>query len=100
MQQRTPEAPPRRIPMGNHEADTVVWASETRLRVVTSQMPAVLWTTDADLVITSGTGAGQKALGVSPDHFTGTSLFDGRNLVDHDSTIADNSPPSLLGQFR
>lgn len=49
--------------------------SETRLRVIASQMPAVLWTTDADLVVTSGMGAGHKDLGISPDHFTGTSLY-------------------------
>ena len=28
-----PEAPPRRIPLGNHEASEVAWASETRLLV-------------------------------------------------------------------
>ena len=40
--------------------------SETRLRLVTNQMPAVLWTTDSDLRITSSLGMGLSALDLQP----------------------------------
>jgi len=40
--------------------------SEARLRLVTNQMPAVLWTTDSDLRITSSLGMGLSALDLQP----------------------------------
>jgi len=40
--------------------------SETRLRLVTNQMPAVLWTTDTDLRVTSSLGMGLTVLDLQP----------------------------------
>jgi len=40
--------------------------SEARLRLVTNQMPAVLWTTDTELRVTSSLGMGLTALDLQP----------------------------------
>src|SRR3990170_1347760 len=40
--------------------------SEAHLRVMVEQMPAVLWTTDAELRFTSSSGAGLAGLGLRP----------------------------------
>jgi len=39
-----------------------LWSSETKLGVLLSQLPAIVWTTDRDLRMTSLTGAGLAAL--------------------------------------
>jgi PAS domain S-box-containing protein len=41
--------------------------SEQRLRVLSEQLPAILWTTDADLRITSARGRGMVSLGLQED---------------------------------
>ncbi|MCI0634833.1 MAG: PAS domain-containing protein, partial [Actinobacteria bacterium] len=45
-----------------------------RLRVLVSQLPAVLWSTDRELRFTEGTGAGRAAMGETDD-VRGQSLF-------------------------
>lgn len=47
---------------------------ESRLKLVLSQLPAIMWTTDRTLHITSITGAGLQATEVSPDTLIGASL--------------------------
>jgi PAS domain S-box-containing protein len=47
---------------------------EARLQLLVTQMPAVVWTTDAALRITSAVGAGLSALDVQPDGGAGASL--------------------------
>lgn len=47
---------------------------EEQLRLVVEQMPAVLWSTDAELRFTSSTGAGLGALGLRPGQVVGMSL--------------------------
>jgi PAS domain-containing protein len=44
------------------------------LRVLVNQVPALFWTTDADLVLTSSLGAEFERLGVGPNQLVGTSL--------------------------
>lgn len=48
----------------------------TRLGLMIEKMPAVLWTTDAELRFTSGMGAGLETLGVTPAEMEGKSLFE------------------------
>lgn len=50
--------------------------SEARLRMVTDQLPAIVWTTDTELRITSSMGAGLSALNVRPGQMAGTSILD------------------------
>lgn len=49
--------------------------SEARLQLMIKQLPAILWTTDTDLVFTSGAGAGLMALGIQPNQFADLSLY-------------------------
>lgn len=48
--------------------------SEARLRVLIEQLPAVLWTVDNELRITSAVGAGLARLGLKPNDVIGMSL--------------------------
>lgn len=48
--------------------------SETRLRKMTEQLPAVLWTTDAELRFTSAVGMGLTTLGLQPSAAIGKLL--------------------------
>jgi PAS domain S-box-containing protein len=49
---------------------------DARLRLLTAQIPAIVWSTDLDLRFTSGTGAALGALGLRPDALQGVSLWD------------------------
>lgn len=48
--------------------------SETRLRLLTNQMPAVLWTTDTELRFTSAVGMGLSSLELQPNQVVGMTL--------------------------
>lgn len=58
-----------------HEAHISLRMGEQRLRILVSQIPAVLWTVDQDMIITSSRGAGLNALGLRPDELVGISLL-------------------------
>ncbi len=49
---------------------------EDRLRMMTSQTPTILWTTDTELRFTSTQGAGLKKLGLEQDQLVGMSLYE------------------------
>src|SRR6266705_5381493 len=44
------------------------------VRILWDQIPAVLWTTDSDLVLTSSLGARLVRLGLGPNQLAGTAL--------------------------
>jgi PAS domain S-box-containing protein len=71
----SPSAPP---PLPENESNRlaaeVLREKEESLRVLVSQLPAVLWTTDRELRFTEGTGAGRAAMG-DTDDVRGQSLF-------------------------
>ncbi len=48
--------------------------SEVRMRLLVEQLPAVLWTTDADMRFTLSLGAGLKSLGLKPNELVGVCL--------------------------
>ncbi|MGH7599275.1 MAG: histidine kinase dimerization/phosphoacceptor domain -containing protein, partial [bacterium] len=50
--------------------------SEARLRLMTNQMPAVLWTTDTELRFTSSLGMGLSTLGLQSNQVVGLTLYD------------------------
>jgi PAS domain S-box-containing protein len=47
---------------------------EARLRLLVERMPAILWTTDANLRFTSSLGAGLEAFDLEPNQLTGMAL--------------------------
>jgi PAS domain S-box-containing protein len=58
--------------------------NETRLRLLIEQLPAILWTTDADLKFTSSLGAGLASMGLKPNQLLGMPLFEFFNSGDPD----------------
>ncbi|MCB8943472.1 MAG: response regulator [Ardenticatenaceae bacterium] len=50
--------------------------SETRLRLVMNQIPAVMWTLDNDLRFTSSLGSALKGMGLIPNQAVGTTIYD------------------------
>jgi PAS domain S-box-containing protein len=72
---------------------------DARLRLLTDQVPVVVWSTDEKLRFTSVTGAGLKMLGVSPSEIMDVSLrdyFSGRDPVEnlllvHERALAGES---------
>ncbi|HYG65164.1 MAG TPA: diguanylate cyclase, partial [Thermoanaerobaculia bacterium] len=72
------------------EAEHKVQASESRLRLVVEQMPAVLWTTDAELRFTSCRGVGLSGLGLPPGE------IEGRGVIDFYSDGDNNAVPAHL----
>jgi PAS domain S-box-containing protein len=57
-------------------AEAALRESETRLRLLVEQMPAILWSTDRDLRFTWSVGAGLAGLGLEPNQVIGTSLYE------------------------
>jgi diguanylate cyclase (GGDEF)-like protein/PAS domain S-box-containing protein len=49
---------------------------DERLRLLVQQAPAIFWTTDEDLRITSSLGGGLKALGLKPGQVIGMTLYE------------------------
>ncbi|GIV05625.1 MAG: hypothetical protein KatS3mg016_1200 [Fimbriimonadales bacterium] len=58
------------------DAEEVTASSEQRLRLILSQLPAIMWTVDRDLRFTSSLGAGLAALGLKENELVGVSLMD------------------------
>lgn|GEM_PF-966736 len=48
--------------------------NETRLRMLTNQIPAILWSIDNNLRFTSSVGSGLKRLGLKPNEIIGVTL--------------------------
>jgi PAS fold len=68
------------------------------LRILVNQVPALFWTTDADLVLTSSLGAEFERLGLGPNQLVGTSLGelfesekDGDMIGAHERALAGSS---------
>jgi PAS domain S-box-containing protein len=57
-------------------ADEALRKSEARLRGLVEGIPALIWTTDTALHLTSFVGAGLAILGLRPNQFVGTSLYE------------------------
>ncbi len=55
-------------------AEAALRESEATLRLINAQIPAHIWTTDADLCVTSVLGAGLARLGRDPSMFVGRTL--------------------------
>ncbi|MGF1581792.1 MAG: PAS domain S-box protein [Gemmataceae bacterium] len=55
-------------------AEEALLMHQQRLRLLFEQLPAILWSTDSELRITSITGSGLKAIGLTPDELIGMNL--------------------------
>ena len=66
------------------------------LRILVNQVPALFWTTDADLVLTSSLGAEFERLGLGPNQLVGTALVD-LFETDEDDELIEAHERALAG---
>ena len=76
-------------------AEQELRANQQRLRAVIEQAPVILWTTDADMRITSTMGAGLVPLGIAPDATVGRRLDEIRR-----ARTRRHRTPSVRAQWR
>ncbi len=58
------------------ESERMLRESESRLRLLVEQMPAVMWSTDLDLRFTSSVGSALVHLGLRPNEVVGRTLYE------------------------
>jgi PAS domain S-box-containing protein len=71
---------------------------ETRLRLLIEQSPAIIWSTDADLYLTSSVGSGLASLGLLPNQVVGMSLYAFLKSEDPNQRTIDMSWRALAGE--
>jgi PAS domain S-box-containing protein len=81
------------------KAEEALQASEERLRMTTSQVPAILWTTDTELKFTSSTGAGLDALGLKTDQVVGMTLLEYLQTDDPENLVIKAYRQALKGNI-
>ncbi|HUG89408.1 MAG TPA: SpoIIE family protein phosphatase [Planctomycetaceae bacterium] len=65
-----------RYAIGRSRAVERMRSSESRLRMLCEQLPAIVWTTDAGLTFTSSEGSGLRVLNLHPGEIVGRTLYD------------------------
>jgi PAS domain S-box-containing protein len=88
----------RRLAREREEAKEAINERDTTLQLIVSQMPAVLWSTDTNLTLTSSDGAGLRYLGHKPNQFAGVSLFDFFRTTDPEFSPLVAHRKALLGE--
>ena len=88
----------RRLEREREEAREAIDERDTTLRLIVSQMPAVLWSTDTNLRLTSSEGAGLTGLGHKPGQFVGVTLFDFFRTTDPEFLPLVAHRKALLGE--
>lgn len=71
---------------------------ETRLRLITAQMPAVLWSTNTDLHVNNCLGAGIAPLRLQSKEVVNTSMFEMFRLSDQNLLRMDELRRALEGE--
>ena len=88
----------RRLKKEREEARDALDERESTLRLIVGQMPAVLWSTDTDLRLTSSEGAGLTSLGHRPGQFVGVTLFEFFRTTDPEFLPLVAHRKALLGE--
>ncbi len=81
------------------QAEDALKTSEDRLRLTTTQVPAVLWTTDTELRFTSSTGAGLKFLGLKTDQVVGMTMSEYLQTDDPENVAVKAHHQALKGRL-
>jgi diguanylate cyclase (GGDEF)-like protein/PAS domain S-box-containing protein len=71
---------------------------ERRLRLILSQMPVAVWTTDRELRVTSSVGGGLEALGLLPDQMVGVLLPEYFARSEEDAAVMSAHVRALAGE--
>jgi len=88
----------RRLQKEREEAKQAIEERDLTLQLIVSQMPAVLWSTDTNLRLTSSDGAGLRSLGHKPNQFVGVTLFDFFRTTDPEFLPLVAHRKALLGE--
>ncbi len=80
------------------DAEASTQQSEQRLRLILSQLPAIMWTVDRELRFTSSLGAGLNALGLQENQLVGVSLMDYFQTADPDFLPIQQHRRALQGE--
>ena len=70
----------------------------TTLGLLLAQIPAVLWTTDSELRVTSSGGAVRELLGAAPNSAAGTTLFEQLGTTDPEHPVIVHHRRALAGE--
>lgn len=79
-------------------SEEALQSSQKRLQLLLDRMPAILWTTDTDLRITSSVGAGLAALNVESDEAVGHHILDYSPTQDESSDLLAAHHRALRGE--
>jgi PAS domain S-box-containing protein len=71
---------------------------DVALRLVSSQVPMIMWSTDEELVFTSSTGPGLTGLELSPNQVVGMSVFEFFGTTEDDFESIGASKRALEGE--
>lgn len=72
--------------------------SEARLRLLTSRLPGILWTTDEKLSVTSAAGASLGPLGLAPSVLEGTSVVRWLDGTEPEARLLELHQRALQGE--
>lgn len=79
-------------------AEETAPSMEQRLRLILSQLPAIMWTVDRELRFTASLGAGLAALGLKENQLVGVSLMDYFQTQDPESLPIEQHQRALQGE--
>jgi PAS domain S-box-containing protein len=80
------------------DAEKILHEKEQRISQIFDQIPAIVWTTDQDLVFTSSAGSGLNQLQSKPGSVIGQSLYEYFNTQDDDFLPIRKHLNALQGQ--
>lgn len=85
--------------LDRRRAELLIRESETRLRLATNQLPAIMWVTDRELRCTSSVGRGLRDAGLEPEQVVGRLLAEVFSDGDEDvcRTVLDAHARALQG---
>ena len=87
-----------KTPLLLHEAQEALRQSSMRLRLLLSQLPAIVWTTDREMVITSAAGAGLGSLGLVAEELVGTIVSETLATDADETLVAERHRQALEGR--
>lgn len=79
-------------------AEETAPSMEQRLRLILSQLPAIMWTVDRELRFTASLGAGSAALGLKENQLVGVSLMDYFQTQDPEFLPIEQHQRALQGE--
>ena len=88
----------RRLKAARTHAEEQLREKESHLRMLTSKLPAALWTTDLDLRFTSSHGAGLDGLQLRPNRVVGKTLFEFLRTQDQETPIVAAHRRAINGE--